>query len=1212
MRLPQASPMFGAFAAFEFTYQLRSTMFFVTAAIFFAFSFAVVAVPQVSRVIAGASHINSPHAIFMIITSMAWLGMFIPVVFLSSVVMRDHQLDTEGLFFTRPVTEFDYLAGRFLGAFAVCCVVLLVAPLAILAGSFAPWLDPETVGPLRPFDYIYNYLVFGAANLLIPGALLFTVANLTRSTMATYTATVLFLVFYFAGSALGANAEYRQMVALFDPYGSFAYLDITRYWSPYELNTRRVPLEGVLLWNRVIWLGLSAALLVYNVAAFSFRTGKEKPRRTGVQARGAETVSVAGSPKATLSFGPATHFSQFLLRVRYEAGRVFRSFSFWTVLLIALGLVALALPTPPAPVYPLTRVVINATSQYQIVLALVSIYFAAELMWRDRSYRVQDILHATPAPSWVFVASKLATLWLVLFALCAVCTAAAIAAQVARGASWAEVELSQYLRRTFFFNFYNAVLLSILSTFFQAVTNNRYVGMLALIAVGIGLDTVLRALGLEHNLFHNLSAPATPYSDMNGDGHFLVAKNWFLVYWTWFAALLVVLTVALWNRGALTPIWLRVRTLPVRLGRAGLQACAVLLVGFIATGAYIFYNTNVLNTYRTSRDMERLAFDYEKAYRQYETLPQPRIVGTQLNVDIYPRERRYQARGSYLIENKTGAPISHVHVGYGLGTTVRSQQLEGAALVASDDRQLHYIWQFDAPLQPGERRTFTFAVTRENPGFRSGSNISSVVWNGTFFNNLESMPVLGFNQRRILQDRATRRRYDLEPIDRMPPLEDDAAASRNYIVADADWMTFEATVSTSADQIAIAPGNLQREWQESGRRYFHYRMETPILNFYAFLSARYEVTEEVADGVRLQVFHHPAHRYNVKRMIDAMRDAIAYDSAAFSPFQHRQMRIFEYPQFFGGGAQGFPNSIPYSERYGFIADNRDPRNIDRVYKTTTHEVGHQWWFGQLVGGAMQGATMLSETFAQYSALMVMKHKYGEHHIRRFLKDELDKYLTGRRGEAVNEMPLHRVENQAYIHYNKGSLVMYALQDYIGEEVVNRALARLLREHAYASTPYPRSTDFLRILRAEAGPEHEALIADLFEKIVLFDLKATDLSVAKRSDGRFDVRLSVEAKKFEVDGKGVETEAPLDYAIDIGLFVRHPDDVTEGAGHVLLLERRAVTAGKNVFEFVLDAAPEFGGIDPYNKLIDRVSGDNIISSDGKFRQQFLVSAPDEGF
>jgi ABC-2 type transport system permease protein len=209
MRRPRVSPMLGVFAAFEFKYQLRSTMFFVTAAIFSAFTFAFVTVSEMSKAIAGVAHVNSPHAISTLIASMASLAIFIPVVFLASVVMRDRGLDTEALFFSRPVTEFDYLAGRFIGAFAVCCVVLLVAPLAVLAGSFAPWLDPETVGPLRPFDYVYNYLVFGVANLLIPGALLFTVANLTRSTMATYTATVLFFVAYFAGSAFATEAEYR-------------------------------------------------------------------------------------------------------------------------------------------------------------------------------------------------------------------------------------------------------------------------------------------------------------------------------------------------------------------------------------------------------------------------------------------------------------------------------------------------------------------------------------------------------------------------------------------------------------------------------------------------------------------------------------------------------------------------------------------------------------------------------------------------------------------------------------------------------------------------------------------------------------------------------------------------------------------------------------------------------------------------------------------
>jgi aminopeptidase N len=77
--------------------------------------------------------------------------------------------------------------------------------------------------------------------------------------------------------------------------------------------------------------------------------------------------------------------------------------------------------------------------------------------------------------------------------------------------------------------------------------------------------------------------------------------------------------------------------------------------------------------------------------------------------------------------------------------------------------------------------------------------------------------------------------------------------------------------------------------------------------------------------------------------------------------------------------------------------------------------------------------------------MVMKHMYGEDQIRKFLKYELDRYLRARGGEPVEEQPLYRVENQGYIHYRKGSLVMYRLQREMGEDTVNRALRRLLAE-----------------------------------------------------------------------------------------------------------------------------------------------------------------------
>ena len=103
---------------------------------------------------------------------------------------------------------------------------------------------------------------------------------------------------------------------------------------------------------------------------------------------------------------------------------------------------------------------------------------------------------------------------------------------------------------------------------------------------------------------------------------------------------------------------------------------------------------------------------------------------------------------------------------------------------------------------------------------------------------------------------------------------------------------------------------------------------------------------------------------------------------------------------------------------------------------------------------MQGMTVLVETLAQYSALMVMEQLYGPDQIRKFLRFELDSYLRRRGGELIEELPLERVENQQYIHYQKGSLVMYLLKDVIGEEAVNRALQGLLAEYAFKGRPVP--------------------------------------------------------------------------------------------------------------------------------------------------------------
>ena len=175
---------------------------------------------------------------------------------------------------------------------------------------------------------------------------------------------------------------------------------------------------------------------------------------------------------------------------------------------------------------------------------------------------------------------------------------------------------------------------------------------------------------------------------------------------------------------------------------------------------------------------------------------------------------------------------------------------------------------------------------------------------------------------------------------------------------------------------------------------------------------------------------------------------------------------------------------------------------------------------------MQGETFLVETLAQYSALMVMKQKYGEAKMQRFLQYELDRYLLGRSTEQKKELPLARVENQDYIHYRKGSLIMYALQDYIGEENLNRAIRAYRDEWAFKGPPYSSASDLIAKIRAVTPPHLQYMIDDFFETITLYDNRALSAKAKALPDGRYEVALKVFAKKRKADELGKETDAPL--------------------------------------------------------------------------------------
>ncbi len=325
-------------------------------------------------------------------------------------------------------------------------------------------------------------------------------------------------------------------------------------------------------------------------------------------------------------------------------------------------------------------------------------------------------------------------------------------------------------------------------------------------------------------------------------------------------------------------------------------------------------------------------------------------------------------------------------------------------------------------------------------------------------------------------------------------------------------------------------------------------------------------------------------------MLRSIRKSLEYYTTNFGPYRHKQARIIEFPRV-ASFAQAFPGTMPYSEGVGFIADIQKDDDIDMVYYIVAHEMAHQWWAHQVIGANMQGATLLSETLAQYSALMVMEKEFGRDMMRKFLSYEMDRYLRSRGRELLAEQPLAKVESgQAYVHYQKGSVVMYYLKEMIGEDKVNAALRNLVDRFGYAPPPYPTSADLIAALDEQTPPDLKYLLRDLFQDITLFANRSVAATYRPREDGRYDVEVTVECRKFKAGTDGAEEAVPLDDWIEIGAFA----EPARGSryGKTLHRERVHITANDNTFDFVVDEQPALVGVDPFSLLIDRIPDDNM--------------------
>tara|TARA_Y100000996_G_scaffold100603_1_gene72809 strand:+ start:613 stop:4191 length:3579 start_codon:yes stop_codon:yes gene_type:complete len=1188
--------MFKNFFFSELKYNLKQPMSYL----FFLIVFLLVFAANVTNDVTiggslGNVYRNAPHIITIYSIILSLNGLLFAAAFFNNSALRDHKNNFQDIIYSTPIDKFGYYLGKFFASLFLSTIPLTAVFFGIIIGSkIAPlmgWIEADRFGPFYLNTFINNYFIFILPNMFIGGTIIYSLAQEFKNTMVSFVGAMLILVGYIIAGQLSSDIDNETIAALVDVFGIEAYNVTSKYYTPLEKNTLSPSLIGLLLYNRLIWIGIASVILFISYKRFSFKS-KNSKKNNVINEDLVISSSFITSERPHIKKINNSNLSDFKSFFKINMISIYKHVTFKILFVFSIIQLIASLVTGYEYLglksYPLTYFMVDQISGSSgLFIIIILVFFSGELVWRDRDVQLNEVIDSTAHSTLIPLFSKTLSLFSLSIVLHFILVIIAVVYQLIMG--YTEIDLSLYFL-DYLYNLF-PVYLTMCTTLvaIQVIVNHKYLAYMISIIVLLLIDIILLILDVNSNMLSIGSSPYMIYSDLNGFGPSNKGVFWFSLYWVLFGLLFLMLSATVWNRGSKKSLKERLRGINVNTGKSYLIIVSIVGFLFILTASFVFYNTQVLNPYKSSDESEKTAVSYEKKYKKYKDLPFPKIKNAEYNINLFPKIKKADVLVYLTLVNENKIAIDSI-----LLNTNKQWDLNfdfpNASIISKDEINGVHFYGIDPPMLPGDTLILKIENTYETKGFSNGGETTSIVKNGSFLNNEEILPRIGYDSNKEINDKNKRKKLGLPLKDRMPELEINCNlncyenyGSRGF----SDFINVETTISTSSDQTAIAPGTLIKEWKENNRNYFKYKIDHPSLNFYSFISANYKVAKRKWKDVDIEIYYDSKHSVNIKMMLDAVENSLIYYTENFGPYYHKQARIIEFPRF-STFAQAFPGTMPYSESFGFIIDLEDEEENNVIEAVIAHEMAHQWWAHQVIGANMQGATLLSESFSEYSALMTMKKRVkNPMKMREFLKYDHDRYLRGRSLELEKELPLYKVENQQYIHYGKGSVILYALQDYIGEDKVNNALREFLDKYKY-KTPYPTSLNFLEILEPKIPDSLKYLIDDWFKEITLYDNRLKNAVAKKLDNGKYEIDLEVEVSKIKSDSIGNESKVSLNEWIDIGIFSDEEEE------NLVYQKRVKITDSIMNFSFTTDSVPLKAAIDPRHILIDRVYSDNTKS------------------
>jgi len=1016
---------------------------------------------------------NSPMSIYGFINFFNKFLLFLIPAIVGNTIYKDYKSNFNGILHTYPFTKTDYLFAKFTSAFLMVCLIAFSVVLGLILGTKLPTVNPLQILPFDAIPYLQTYFIYLIPNLFLFSIVVFSIVLLSRNTYTGFVSIVLiWLLKEIATRLVGAEGLVSLLI---DPFGESAVHYFTQYWNLFEQNINSLPLQPIIFINRLVWVFIGIIIFIatfrwfsFNQAPFSIRFKINKSERITKNNFGSINKIRLIKPKFVFSFFRQIKTSWKLSQVDFVF--IIKNGTFISIIIAGMLFVAAILlqmnPQTDTKTLPVTWVILSfPVFFFSFLIQILTFLYAGILVHRAKNAHISDLISTTAVPNWVLLFSKFLALVKMQIVLLSLIMVVGITIQINN--NYYEFEIQHYLFDLYIIHLIGFIIWALISLLVQSIFSNTYLSLFLLILGILGISQ-LPSLGAENFVFRFNESPNADfflkYSDMSGYGHSLSPYLLYKLYWLVFGLFLFCVTLLFGQRERTNSILERFKIALKRFNGKLALISTTLIVSFVCFGFYLFEQENKdENKIMSSKNEAKLLSLFQNKYGKYEHTIQPRITSLFVKLDIYPETNSFIAKGKYTLINKTENTIDTLLIKQGYDEITTLHFGTKATLVDEDKIFKFYIYKLEKGIAPNDSININFTITNQKNTLLTQN--SNILKNGTYLKS-DIFPRLG---------------YFANTEKRMP--NDSICLANHYQSIDADLINFEAIVSTTPKQIAITSGNLIKEWLEDGRRYFHYKMEKPIKFVFGFNSGEFAVFKENYKGVDLRVYYHPKHIYNIHQMMAGLKSSLDYNMFYFGAYPYKQVHIIEFSRSEGSYATTAGNCIQISE-IRFISDARNIKEggIDLSFYVAAHELSHQWWGNQVIPADALGATMITESVAEYITAKTYEKKYGKPSALKFLKLQRNRYLSGSANETEQEPPLYLVNpEQSYISYGKGAIALYILSEFIGETELNNTLKEYLDKVKFQPPPYTTSIEMLDYLKKAIPDSLQYLIQDMFEK-----------------------------------------------------------------------------------------------------------------------------------